>query len=581
MQGLHKRPGSDVWQGRFRIPSDLWRQRQRLIDLGAGKLPQAQEHSRSTKKHDRDEAAAVYRFMLASWEGKLAAWRDLLANGPRYLDHRQRMALAADHARSFYAEHEAEPFDVPVLQALPYPEHGSALATRSAVQNLGVAKQATLKRDLVSFLREKDEELRRSVAMKLLSDHPELKPAISSDLAHSLEAIHGADTDAALESHNLQVDEQTRRFINFEIAAWEGFARRQLELLSDGELPAANKLEAIPPFEAVERPSSKAHSTDKRFGLAAIIESEVARRSLGKDAKPFPLSSVRKYKKAAAEFVAWRRTQGMFKPDAEDASNITLGEAEKWRFEMQTSSKLSNRTINDKLSCISTIITWGRHLYRFEFHPSGNPLAEIRKLDYRTTDSDSRTYTIKEAVSVLKAARRETEPRRRWLPWICAYSGMRIEEAGQLEVEDFSKVEGRWFIRISSGGGRSLKTASSHRTIPVHPSLEAEGLCEYVLSVGSGRLFASRRIQPHMSEWVREVVGIDRKELSPNHGWRHFFEDMCRLANMPDASREYITGRASGKSASLYGKSELMLPGLAKAVDEVPDILNLYPNTQS
>ena len=74
MRGLFKRKGSDIWQGRFRIPDALWRQRGRLAALGVKDIGKAQEFGRSTGKPGRDEAAAAYRAMLDAWEGKLAVW---------------------------------------------------------------------------------------------------------------------------------------------------------------------------------------------------------------------------------------------------------------------------------------------------------------------------------------------------------------------------------------------------------------------------------------------------------------------------------------------------------------------------
>lgn len=435
------------------------------------------------------------------------------------------------------------------------------------------AAQKRLAADLKAFLSESDEERRLRLAIRIIKDHPAFAAFLAPDFASMLEAEHGADTDAALASRGLHADSETRRLVNFEMARLMGAVHRGLDAMRGGEWSPVRELEVAPTFVATRK--AAAEPADARFSFQGIVDAEKARRALGRDAKPFPESSVRKYSKRGQEFAAWRLSLGMAKAAASDARTVTREEAEQWRASLLDQGTLANRTVNDKLASISTIIEWGRGMHRDDFHPVGNPMEGLRKLDFRVLDSDARTYGIEEAITVLEAARRETEVRRRWLPWVCAYTGMRIEEAGQLKVEDFFQAGGRWFLTVSTSGRRSLKTASSQRRIPIHPSLEAEGFLEFVQAVGKGRLFLSNRIQPHMSEWVRETAGVKRKELSPNHGWRHFFEDLCALANMPDAARDYMTGRATGKSRDLYGRSEVMLPGLTKAMDMVADILQL------
>ena len=121
MRGLHRRKGSEVWQGRYRIPSPLWRERHKLVELGVSDMPKAQEHSRSTGKRDRAEAERVYALGLINWNDKLAAWEALLRDGPQALTFKQRVALAADHAKAFLAAHEEEPFDAPSLPIVSEP----------------------------------------------------------------------------------------------------------------------------------------------------------------------------------------------------------------------------------------------------------------------------------------------------------------------------------------------------------------------------------------------------------------------------------------------------------------------------
>ncbi len=117
--------------------------------------------------------------------------------------------------------------------------------------------------------------------------------------------------------------------------------------------------------------------------------------------------------------------------------------------------------------------------------------------------------------------------------------------------------------------------------MPVHPALVDEGLIAFINSLkgkDTARIFPERS-QPNISEWLRGKVGITREELAPNHGWRHLFEDLCILAGMPDAARTYITGRTTGKSNESYGKTHVMLPGLAAAMRAIPPFSLKKPTT--
>ncbi len=301
-----------------------------------------------------------------------------------------------------------------------------------------------------------------------------------------------------------------------------------------------------------------------------IIDAEATRRARGKDAKPFPKSTIKKYRDPAAEFAKFR--------GSDNAATVTADEGKAWMEAMQDEGVIGNRTIKYKFQNVRTIINWARKSDPKNFLPTGNPLSDLQLPDFKTVPSYLRAFTMDEARLVLAAARNETQLLFRWIPWLCAYSGMRVSEAGSLRKEDFFESHGRWFWRVTTVGGRSLKNESSERRIPVHGALESEGLVEFVKAAPTGRLFIGKtkadvQIQPRMSAWVRSLIPFDKRpELSPNHGWRHLFEDFCRRDNVPEDARRYITGRTDGGSQDMYGRSEVMLPGLAAAMDLIAPI---------
>ncbi|WP_156765803.1 integrase [Rhizobium leucaenae] len=298
-----------------------------------------------------------------------------------------------------------------------------------------------------------------------------------------------------------------------------------------------------------------------------IIDAEIKYRSMGRDPRRLAAYTVEKFRRHAQEFAIFR--------NSDNALTVTAKEAILWRHQLLSTRSLANSTVKQKIQNIKTILNWARYHEPGIVFPHGNPLAGVRPPQSIRQPSHLRTYTLAEATTILRAARLEKEPIFRWIPFLCAYSGMRIGEAAFLKKEDFFQHLDRWYWEVSTNGGRSLKTASSQRRIPVHQALIAEGFMDFVFSVKKGPLFyrkysKAHRIRPSLATWVRSLIPyLHRPNLRPNHGWRHLFEDLCRRDQMNEDARAYILGRSVGGSRELYGRSDIMLPGLAAAMDQV------------
>lgn len=156
----------------------------------------------------------------------------------------------------------------------------------------------------------------------------------------------------------------------------------------------------------------------------------------------------------------------------------------------------------------------------------------------------------------------EMKAARRWLPWIGAYTGARINELTPLTAADFVKRDGIWMIRIR---GANAKTRS-YREVPLHGHLIEQGLLDYAKSRGKRPLFydparsrGAKDSNPHhqkvaerIAEWVRSL-GIEG--VAPNHGWRHRFSSVARYVGMPQDVRNIIQGHAGAKVADEYGET--------------------------
>jgi integrase len=84
----------------------------------------------------------------------------------------------------------------------------------------------------------------------------------------------------------------------------------------------------------------------------------------------------------------------------------------------------------------------------------------------------------------------------RWPALIGMFTGMRLNEVAQLEVQDIEERDGVWCINVTPDGDdqKRLKNASSRRLVPVHDGLLDCGFLGFVegqREAGSTRLFPS------------------------------------------------------------------------------------------
>lgn len=170
-----------------------------------------------------------------------------------------------------------------------------------------------------------------------------------------------------------------------------------------------------------------------------------------------------------------------------------------------------------------------------------------------------------------------------WLPLIALWSGMRLEEIGQLNVDDIREADGCHFIDITDGigSGKSIKTLSSRRRVPIHEELVKCGFLDFVVEqrdAGETRLFPKlvstekRQKTSGWSQWfggyLRNVLGItDRRKTF--HSFRHGFKDACRECHIPKEIHNQLTGHSSGDVGDSYGGDAFPLAPLADAIQRL------------
>jgi integrase len=214
-----------------------------------------------------------------------------------------------------------------------------------------------------------------------------------------------------------------------------------------------------------------------------------------------------------------------------------------WKDELLAPKKFADRETVKPITVRDVHFAALRALYAFleERDWGTNPFKDVRvrlpKYEEQTRDKD---LTEDEARIILRAALKPPNPRMapeyqaafKWVPWILAYTGARVNEITQMRKQDVKKVDGIHVFNITpEAGGNKTKTA---RLVPVHPHLVEMGFLKFVEANAQGPLFYSaartrggkdskaayKKTGERLAAWVR-TLGIKDVGVKPNHGWRH------------------------------------------------------------
>ena len=194
---------------------------------------------------------------------------------------------------------------------------------------------------------------------------------------------------------------------------------------------------------------------------------------------------VKERKPAPATVKAWKRQVEAFVAflGHSDARRVTVANVISWKERLLTQPNSSGRCLSAKtvkdtyLSALKTIYRWGCDNDKVEFNPAQKvTVLSQRKSNLREKGLNDAEAALILSASVVKSPERLTTERvraRRWVPWICAYTGARVNEITQLRAQDVFEVRGVWVIRITPEAG-SVKSYQA-RTIALHPHLVEQG----------------------------------------------------------------------------------------------------------
>ena len=170
------------------------------------------------------------------------------------------------------------------------------------------------------------------------------------------------------------------------------------------------------------------------------------------------------------------------------AASIMPEEASEWVKGLVTRERSAATVKRTWLNAANTVFRWAldhKHVWR-------NPFAGI-KVPKKRHLRETRAFHTQEASTILTASSAITDTHtaheacKRWVPWLCAYTGARPGEMTQLRGADVIESDDVHAIRITPEAG-TVKGGRA-RVVPLHEHLIAQGVLKFIAGRGKGPLF--------------------------------------------------------------------------------------------
>ncbi|MBY0530470.1 MAG: site-specific integrase [Xanthobacteraceae bacterium] len=246
----------------------------------------------------------------------------------------------------------------------------------------------------------------------------------------------------------------------------------------------------------------------------------------------------------------------------------------------RTGKPISPKTVKDSdLSGLKTVFVWAVANDKLRANPAEGVTIKLGKAQKLR----SKGFTDEEAKTILRKASNNEDgsknvkmfAAKRWVPWLCAYSGARVGEMAQLRKQDVRK-EGEWWVAKITPEAGTVKNNEA-RDVVLHHHLVELGFVKFVMQAAEGHLFLTpssngdvrgplRALKNRLAEFVREVVSD--KAVAPNHAWRHRFKTVGMEVGVEHRILDAIQGQSPRSVSETYG--DVSLKTHAAAIKKFP-----------
>lgn len=561
-----KRRGSRFHQFVRRIPTDV---KDRVAGLTLN-IPVGQEtktivlsaRMQAVRFSLRSDDPAEVKARLATVDAYLEnVWRALREDAPISLTHKQATALAGELYRA-WADGEGREYKIAIEDDPQFLYPDDHLTVQGPD---GRSRPSRWRRIKVSHISADEWEAAR-LSLERLN---------ASGDGRELEKSFGPLLNRQLLSKGIrQVDEASRVMIleALLLALRDAFASRRRNV--DGDYSPDPKAQRFPEW----KPPATGRIEAPRSVVGGSLNGFVADWWTEAKARGLKPSTHESYKNTMAAFVRYL--------GHDDANRVTRTDVLGFKdhrlaaINPRTGHPISAKTVKDSdLAALKVIFDWAEMNGKMDTNPAAGvtiKLGKPRKLR-------SKAFTDHEAETILTAARTlnrgkekpKTFAAKRWVPWLCAYTGARVGELAQIRKQDVRHDGQHWILTITPEAG-PVKTNEA-REVVLHEHLIALGFTAFVNEAAPGHLFITpsssgdvagplQGVKNRIAEFIRTVV--PDKNVAPNHGWRHRFKTIGMDAGIEHRILDAIQGHKPRNIAEGYG--DVSTKAQAAAIARIP-----------
>ena len=376
-----------------------------------------------------------------------------------------------------------------------------------------------------------------------------------------LERLFSRQADAIVAKRGLRLDAESRIALLREIGRTLLLGTHRLIQLSNGDFSPDPHLARFPPFRGGDK----------------VTVAELFSRWKSHNSDKVEQSTMRRYTPTLNSLAA-------FLP-AKDVRTIDEDDIWSWAEHRRDHDKIAARTVNrNDLVAASSVFAFaasrdGKRLI------TANPVKGVKLEAPKVKTLRERSFRAAEIKAILTLARgaviKRAYPKasasRRWVPWICAYLGARVQEPCWLEKKHFRIEDGIWVVEFPQ-----TKDGNA-RVVPLHDALIDEGLVAFVEAAQDGLLFVGDKVRigaqdrtiqevraSELAAWITGNINLDAG-IDPNHGWRHTWISIASSdrVNISKRHQNAINGHNKNKDAS-DGYCTFPVRELKVALDRYP-----------
>lgn len=167
-----------------------------------------------------------------------------------------------------------------------------------------------------------------------------------------------------------------------------------------------------------------------------------------------------------------------------------------------------------------------------------------------------------------------------WIPLLALYTGARLSEICQLEVQNIQQIDGLTIIKITDAGeGQRVKSDAGNRIIPIHSKLIGLGFMDYVRAQSETALWSDLpRRNGKAGGFFSQFFGYLRKDLCipPDivfHSFRHTFRSALAEKGISELIIDRLLGHEASGSVGAKVYTHVSLATLKQGIEAMDDPL--------